>query len=104
MNEFRPIDKSQESPPPSTTGPIPTAEAPVVSPKPRPTGPRMRTIVFGLVMLAIGLVSLVTLVTQVEIDPGTVALALLIGAGALLVGAGARATLRDVRGGSDPGH
>ena len=60
-------------------------------------GFRVRTVVFGLVMLAISVTSLVTLLTPVHLDAATVGLALLIGAGAALLLGGLSAAIRDVR-------
>ena len=50
---------------------------------------RMRTVVVGVVMLAIALVALLNLTTSIHLDPGGVALTLLIVCGVLLI-AGAR--------------
>lgn len=60
---------------------------------------RVRTAVFGLVMLAISVVSLVALLTDVRVDGGIVGLGLLIGAGAALVAGGVAAAMREARGG-----
>lgn len=60
---------------------------------------RVRTLVFGLVMLAISVVSLVALTTDVHVDSGVVGLGLLIGAGAALVAGGVAAAMREARGG-----
>jgi hypothetical protein len=70
----------------AATGPGPTA--PVIS---EPTGRevRMRTVVFGLVLLVIAGSVLVGQLTDVTVDAGAVLLALMIGGGVLLL-AGAR--------------
>jgi predicted phage tail protein len=58
---------------------------------------RVRTVVFGLVMMAVSVVAQVGLLTSVRIDGGVVALTLLIGAGAALLLGGLSAAIRDVR-------
>jgi hypothetical protein len=60
---------------------------------------RVRTVVFGLVVLAISVVTLVSLVSDVRVDRGAVALVLLIAAGAALVAGGLGAAVREARGG-----
>ncbi|HEY6796551.1 MAG TPA: hypothetical protein VI248_17890, partial [Kineosporiaceae bacterium] len=60
-------------------------------------GIRVRTIVFGLVMMVISAVSLVSLLTRVRVDAGIVVLGVLIGAGAALLIGGLTAAVRDVR-------
>lgn len=60
-------------------------------------GPRMRTIVFGLVLLAVAVTVLVSALTTVRVDPASVALTVLIGAGALLVMSGIRSAARQGR-------
>jgi hypothetical protein len=89
--------------------PAPAPDAPdttpvaVTAPRVRRT-PRVRTVVFGLVMLAISVVSLVALMTDVQVDSGVVGLGLLIGAGAALVAGGAAAAVRESRGGPGAVH
>ena len=60
---------------------------------------RVRTVVFGLVMLTISVISLVALLTEVHVDSGVVGLGLLIGAGAALVAGGVAAAVREAKGG-----
>jgi hypothetical protein len=69
-------------------------EAPVVEPLPTPDavvrrGIRMRTVVFGLVLLAIAGSVLIGQLTDITVDAGVVVLAVMIGSGVLLI-AGAR--------------
>ena len=66
-------------------------------PAPRSRAPRMRTLVLGLVLAAVSVTSLVRLLTDVRVDDGAVALAVLIVAGLLLVGGGIVAATRDAR-------
>jgi hypothetical protein len=63
----------------------------------RPTrrGIRVRTLVFGLVLFATAVSVLVSQLTSVHVDPGAVALTVMIGAGLLLLVAGARRTSGD---------
>jgi hypothetical protein len=74
----------------------PTASQAGIAPGPDPDpesavrrGIRMRTVVFGLVLLAIAGSVLVAQLTDITIDAGAVFLALMIGCGVLLI-AGAR--------------
>lgn len=60
---------------------------------------RVRTVVFGLVLLAISVVSLVALLTDVRVDGGVVGVSLLIGAGIALVTGGVAAAVREAKGG-----
>lgn len=55
---------------------------------------RGRTVVFGLVLLVLAVAVLVSALTELHVDAGSVALAVLIGAGALLVVSGIRSTTR----------
>lgn len=66
--------------------------------------PRVRTVVFGLVMLTISVLSLVALLTDVRVDGGVVGLGLLIGAGAALVAGGVAAAVREAKGGPGAVH
>lgn len=73
---------------------VETARPAEAAPDPEPQAPvrrgiRMRTVVFGLVLLAIAGSVLVGQLTEVSIDAGAVFLALMIGCGVLLI-AGAR--------------
>jgi hypothetical protein len=72
-----------------------TADAPTRTRRPV----RVRTTVFGLVLLAISVVSLVALLTDVRVDGGVVGLSLLIGAGIALVAGGVGAAVREAKGG-----
>lgn len=88
---------------PDATTEAPAAEAPTTEFSPAPQahepgpdpeavvrrGIRMRTVVFGLVLLAIAGSVLVAQLTDITIDAGAVFLALMIGCGVLLI-AGAR--------------
>jgi hypothetical protein len=62
-------------------------------------GVRIRTLVFGLVLLAISASTLVTLLTTTRVDGTAVTLVVLIGAGAALVAGGLAAAVREGRGG-----
>jgi hypothetical protein len=57
--------------------------------------PVVGTIVFGLVMLTISVLSLVGLLTDIKVDSGLVGLGLLIGAGLVLVAGGAATAVRE---------
>jgi hypothetical protein len=95
------------APAPAPQAPTPTA--PTATPAPsavavaadRPQrvrrGVRIRTVVFGVVMLVISGASLVALLTPVHVDGGIIGLSLLIGAGAALLVGGLTAAVRDVR-------
>jgi hypothetical protein len=86
-------------------GPMPPTQAPVAPPPPAAApdkaairrGIRVRTIVFGLVMLVISGTSLVSLLTGARVDAGVVVLGVLIGAGAALLIGGLSAAVRDIR-------
>jgi hypothetical protein len=62
-------------------------------------GVRMRTVVFGLVLLVVSVSVLVTLLTTARVDATAVTLVILIGAGAALVAGGLAAAVREARGG-----
>ena len=64
---------------------------------PRSRGPRMRTLVLGLVLLAISGTTAVRLLTDIHVDNGVVALVLLLVAGALLLGGGVLGAAREAR-------
>jgi uncharacterized membrane protein len=92
-----------------TTRPVPTLHEPAApepgatavepwSPAvPRSRGPRMRTLVLGLVLLAISGTTALRLLTDVRVDNGVVALVLLLVAGALLLGGGVLGAAREAR-------
>jgi predicted phage tail protein len=62
----------------------------------RPT-PRVRTIVFGAVLLVVSVLSLVALLTDVHIDGAAVALGTLVAAGVALVAGGVASARREAR-------
>jgi hypothetical protein len=66
---------------------------------PRRRGVRVRTVVFGLILLAISVSVLVTLLTKARVDATAVTFVVLIGAGAALVAGGLAAAVREARGG-----
>jgi hypothetical protein len=61
-------------------------------------GIRMRTVVLGLVLLAVSVTSLIRVLTDVSIDDSLVVLILLVVAGALLLGGGVASAAREARG------
>ncbi|WP_088313297.1 hypothetical protein [Kineosporia sp. R_H_3] len=61
--------------------------------------PRVRTIVFALVLLAVAATVLVAAVTDVTVDGGAVLLVLLVAAGLALLGGGLAAAAKEARGG-----
>jgi hypothetical protein len=60
-------------------------------------GVRMRTVVLGLVLLAVSATSLVRLLTDVDLDDSLVVLVLLVVAGVLLLGGGVASAAREAR-------
>lgn len=60
---------------------------------------RVRTVVFGLVMLAIAGTVLVGVLTNVAVDGGAVFLVLLVLAGIALLGGGLAAAVKEAKGG-----
>ena len=104
MSEPRDLGPGGEpQPDPADTAP---AEQPTVAvPQPRqvtpplPRGIRVRTVVFGLVLLAVSVTVLVATLSAVHVDVAAVALAVLIAAGAALVAGGVAAAAREARGG-----
>jgi hypothetical protein len=60
---------------------------------------RIRTLTFGLLLLAISALCQVAVLTSLRIDPGAVGLTLLIGTGAALVAGGVASARREARGG-----
>lgn len=85
---------------PASLGPVPGATTPPSGPavpkRVRP-GIRVRTVVLGLVVLAISATSLVSELTGIRVNGGAVALTLLIGAGAALVCGGLATALKETR-------
>lgn len=82
---------------PPAAGPAAGAPAPVPVVEPVRRGVRVRTVVFGLVMLAVAVLSLLSVLTSVRLQGGVLALGILVGAGAALVLGGLTAAVRDVR-------
>jgi hypothetical protein len=84
----------------------PTPDLATVTPGPSGgrRGVRLRTMVFGAVMLVISVVTLVALTTGVRVDGATVLLTLLLAAGAVLVAGGAASAVRESRGGPGAGR
>lgn len=60
---------------------------------------RVRTVVFGLVLLAIAGTTLVGVLTSVSVDGGAVFLVLLVLAGIALLGGGLAAAVKEAKGG-----
>jgi hypothetical protein len=95
--------------PDDTTRPLPALDEPAVpepgatavvpyEPAPPATrGPRMRTLVLGLVLLAVSVTTSIRLLTHVHVDDGIVLLVLLLVAGALLLGGGVLGAAREAR-------
>jgi hypothetical protein len=86
--------------------PAPAAASPPAVPSdlPQPSGwaargVRMRTVVLGLVLLAVSATTLVRVLTGVDVDASLVALVLLVVAGALLLGGGVASAAREARAG-----
>jgi ABC-type nickel/cobalt efflux system permease component RcnA len=65
---------------------------------------RLRTVVFGLALLAISVMAGLSIVTDVTVDGVAVALALLIGAGLALVVGGLASAVRESRRATAPGR
>jgi hypothetical protein len=86
----RPVEGPEEAA--ATTGTL----APL--PPARSRGLRMRTLVLGLVLLAISVTTTIRLLTDVHVDNGVVLLVLLLAAGALLLGGGVLGATREARG------
>jgi hypothetical protein len=68
-------------------------------PAPQRRAPRIRTVVFGLVMLAVACTAVVAGTTDVRVDGGAVALVVLVLAGVALLGGGIAAAAKESRGG-----
>jgi hypothetical protein len=96
---------SQTTPVSSQTTPIPSGRQGSTAgedsaPGRRPRrGIRVRTVVFGLILLAISASVLVALLTTARVDATAVAFVVLIGAGAALLAGGVAAAVREARGG-----
>ncbi len=90
----RPVPALDEpaAPEPGATAVVPYEPAPVAA-----RGPRMRTLVLGLVLLAVSVTTAIRLFTHVHVDDGIVLLVLLLVAGALLLGGGVLGAAREAR-------
>jgi|1185.fasta_scaffold147634_3 hypothetical protein len=78
-----------------------TAVAPSDPPEPSgwaARGVRMRTVVLGLVLLAVSATTLLRVLTDVHVDDSLVVLVLLVVAGVLLLGGGVASAAREARG------
>jgi hypothetical protein len=84
-----------QGPAPAVT---PSAGVPGAAPAHRRT-PRIRTLVFGLVMLAVAGTVMVASVADVRVDGGAVFLVVLVAAGVALLGGGIAAAAKEARGG-----
>jgi hypothetical protein len=97
---------SEESPRMDNPLDPPTVHAPPGPPMDTPTDApastrrpmRLRTVVFGLVLLAVAGLSLVGALTEIRLSPALVAVAILVGAGFVLVAGGLSAALRESSG------
>jgi hypothetical protein len=104
LSEITPI-LSETTPVSSQTAPIPSGRQGSTAgedsaPNRRPRrGIRVRTVVFGLILLAISASVLVALLTTARVDATAVAFVVLIGAGAALLAGGVAAAVREARGG-----
>ena len=90
----RPLPALHEpaAPEPGATAVVPYDPAPPVT-----RGPRMRTLVFGLVLLTVSGTATIRLLTHVHVDYGVVLLVLLLVAGALLLAGGVLGAAREAR-------
>ena len=80
------------APEPGATGVVPYEPA-----LPATHGPRMRTLVFGLVLLTVSGTTAIRLLTHVHVDYGVVLLVLLLVAGAMLLAGGVLGAAREAR-------
>jgi len=90
------------APPAPVAAPASVASSPDAPPEPTgwaARGVRMRTVVLGLVLLAVSVTSLLRVLTDVHVDDSLVALVLLVVAGALLLGGGVASAAREARAG-----
>ena len=94
----RPVPALDETPAPEpgATAVIPYEPAPPATAW-SARGPRMRTLVLGLVLLAVSVTTSIRLLTDVHVDDGIVLLVLLLVAGALLLGGGVLGAAREAR-------
>jgi len=92
------VDSMESMAPPAPVAATAVSSTQADQPEPRmPRGIRMRTVVLGLVLLAISVTSLLRVLTDVRIDDSLVLLILLVVAGALLLGAGVASAAREAR-------
>ena len=82
---------------PAAPEPGATAVVPYDPPPPATRSPRMRTLVFGLVLLTVSGTATIRLLTHVHVDYGVVLLVLLLVAGAMLLAGGVLGAAREVR-------
>ena len=82
---------------PAAPEPGAAAVAPYEPALPAARGPRMRTLVFGLVLLTVSATTSIRLLTDVHVDYGIVLLALLLVAGAMLLAGGVLGAARETR-------
>jgi hypothetical protein len=80
------------APEPGASAVVPYEPAP-----PATHGPRMRTLVFGLVLLTVSGTTTIRLLTHLHVDYGVVLLVLLLVAGALLLAGGVLGAARESR-------
>ena len=82
---------------PAAPEPGASAVAPYQPALPAARGLRMRTLVFGLVLLTVSGTATIRLLTHVHVDYGVVLLVLLLVAGALLLAGGVLGAAREAR-------
>ena len=83
------------APEPAAPEPQPPADAADATSGHSYRGPRMGTVVFGMVLMAIAVTTLIAHLTDVRVDPGAVGLGVMLAAGVLLFGS---AVISGVRG------
>jgi hypothetical protein len=83
--------------PPTVTTPPPAPQpGPVTAPDRAPARlMRLRTVIFGLMLLAVSVLSVIGATTEVPLSASWVAVAILVGAGFVLVAGGLSAALRE---------
>jgi hypothetical protein len=92
-------DSAAPTPAPAAPAAPAAAPAPVVDPATGRRPVRVRTVVFGLVLLTISVISLLSLLADITVDGSAVGLAVLIGAGVALLAGGMAAASREAKGG-----
>ncbi len=80
-----------------TDGPVGDTPATHASGPRRRRGVRMRTVVFGLMLLAVAVTLTWATLANAVVDAASVAIALVIGAGVLLVAGGVAAAVREAQ-------